>query len=110
MAVVKASSTWPGPDVDVLRVFVEPTPLPWGAEVADEDLVLFRLLDSREEASGQIVGLEILGFLSFDQWGDIPESVSHWRLAGMEPLALVDALKQLQREYRQQTSAGKRVA
>ena len=50
---VDASFTWLGPDVDVLRVFVEPTPEPWSAEVIDEDVLLFRALDEREELSNR---------------------------------------------------------
>ncbi len=65
MATVTASLVWDGPAADVLRLFMEPTSELVGAAVHDEDIVLFRILDEKQEPTGDIVGIEIVGFLDF---------------------------------------------
>jgi hypothetical protein len=105
MATVTASLTWPGPEVDVLRLFVEPTPEPWGAEVIDEDVLLFRALDDREELTDRIAGLEIVGFLDFDRWEDLPETELQWRLPTRQPQPLPDLLRYVQSELRARVEA-----
>ncbi|HEY7035283.1 MAG TPA: hypothetical protein VH482_28350 [Thermomicrobiales bacterium] len=105
MATVTASFTWPGPDTDVLRIFVEPTPEPWGAEAVDEDVLLFRALNDREELTDRIAGLEIVGFLDFDRWEDLPETDLQWRLPGQPAQPLADLLRTLQPELRARVEA-----
>jgi hypothetical protein len=102
MVTVKASMTWPGPQTDVLKLFVEPTPDDWGTEVYDGDLVLFRALDRQGEPAGEVVGLEIVGFLDFDRWEDLPRLDLLWQLPGQEPLPLKDLLQREQRRLRAQ--------
>ncbi len=106
MAIVSASCTWAGPVVDVLRLFVEPTPGHWGVEVCeDPDVVLFRALDECEEPTGEIAGLEIVGFLTFDRWQELPELGLRWQLPGQEPLPLRELLQREQRRLRAQAGA-----
>ena len=94
------SFTWPGPDVDVLRLFVEPTPMPWGVDPVDEDIAVFRVLDERERETKRVAGIEIVGFLRFDCGDDLPTLPTLWRLPGEEPRALADFLRSLQAELR----------
>uniref|UniRef100_A0A831X902 Uncharacterized protein n=1 Tax=Thermorudis peleae TaxID=1382356 RepID=A0A831X902_9BACT len=82
-------------------MFVEPA-LPSGAVVHDEDLILYRALDQNEEPTGPITGIEVIGFLEFDRWEDLPQLDLLWQLPGQEPLPLDELLKRLQRELRQQ--------
>jgi hypothetical protein len=106
--IVNASICWDGPSRDILMVFVEPTPDPWGAtsdDVGDDVLdliVVFRALDENEEATGEVAGLEILDFLIFDRWDAIPRFPMLWQLPGREPLPLDELLKRVQRELREQ--------
>ena len=82
-------------------MFVEPA-LPSGAVVHDEDLILYRALDRNEEPTGPVTGIEVIGFLEFDRWEDLPQLDLLWQLPGQEPLPLDELLRRLQRELRQQ--------
>src|SRR5215208_1781002 len=95
METVTASLTWGGPDDDVLRVFVEPTPEPWGVADFEGDVSLLRALDDRAQATGPLAGVEIAAFLQFDQWGDLPRDPL-WQIPGWEPLPLDVLLKREQ--------------
>lgn len=105
MDSVRASITWDGPAVDILRVFVEPSPSS-GVEVHDEAVVLFRALDEEEEPTGEVTGVEIVTFLSYDQWDALPDLGILWQVPGWEPLPLVEVLKRKQQELRQRHKAG----
>ncbi len=105
MVTVPASIIWDGPTIDILRVFVDLMPAS-GVEVIDEDVVLFRALDEDEEPTGEVTGVEIIGFLSFDRWGDIPALPLRWQLQGAEPLSLTELLMHLQQDLRQRREAG----
>ncbi len=102
--------TWPGPQTDVLKVFVEPTTDDWGTEVYNGDIVIFRAMDSRGEPTGEIAGLEIVGFLDFDRWDALPKLDVLWQLPGQEPLPLEELLKRAQRRLRAQAEQAERVA
>ena len=104
MDTVRASIVWDGPSIDILRVFIEPA-VDGGAAVHDEDIVLFRALDENEEPSGAITGAEIVGFLEFDRWDNLPDLGLLWQLPGRKPLPLDDLLKRVQKELRQQAKA-----
>lgn len=104
MATVRASLIWDGPERDILRLFIEPTP-DWGVTYHDADVALLRELDEREEATGRIAGLEILDFLKFDRWDDLPGFDLLWQLPGQEPLPLGELLKREQRRLREATPA-----
>ncbi len=91
MDVVTASFMWGGPDHDVLCVFVEPTPEPWGTQIVDGDVSVFRVLDEHEEATGPVAGVEVIDFLRFDDWNALPRLDLLWQIPGWEPLPL-DAL------------------
>ncbi|GEM_PF-1038016 len=97
MAVMKASITWPGRDNDVLRLFVEPTPEDW---IVDPDetglLAVFHEVDPDERETGRIAGVEIIDFLEFERWADLPDLDMLWQLPGQEPLPLETLLRRVQ--------------
>jgi hypothetical protein len=84
------------------------TPLPpyYSADPSDADpgFVLYRRTESededREEEFGEIIGLEILDFLEFDQWGLVPHLLHDWQLPGWPPLPLNKLLQRLQANLR----------
>lgn len=103
MATVSAWAWWPGPETNVLRLFSDPMPEdvvsdPW---VDDDDVTLYTKLGERDGARGQIVGIEIIDFLDFDRWDDLPKLDARWQLPDWEPLPLDELLKRVQRELRQ---------
>jgi hypothetical protein len=108
MDIVKASIMWAGPRNDLLQVFVEPTPDMWGVtwddlpDDIDVEFVVFRELDANEEPTGRVAGVEILDFLRFDRWDAVPRFPLLWQLPGWEPLPLVDLLRRLQPQLREQ--------
>jgi hypothetical protein len=110
METVKASIMWPGPDVDVLTLFVEPTPDLWEADPVDDDweFMVLRALDENEQETGEIAGVEMIGFLDFDRWEDLPEIPLLWQLPGWEPLPLEELLKREQQLLREKASASPR--
>lgn len=103
MGTVKASFTWDGAKRDILRVFVEPTP-PWTSDPIDERLVVFVALDENDKETGDIAGIEILDFLKFDRWNDLPKLPLLWQFSSWEPLALEALLKRAQRELQARES------
>lgn len=96
MEKVRASIVWPGPEIDVLRLFVEPGPPLWEADPIDDEFAVFLTLDEDEQETGEIAGFEILGFLGFDRWEALPELPVLWQVADWEPLPIVDLLKREQ--------------
>ena len=98
---------WAGPRNDLLQVFIEPTPEPWGVtwddlpDDLDYEFVVFRELDANEEPTGPVAGIEILDFLCFDRWDAVPRLPLLWQLPGAEPLPLVELLRRLQPELRE---------
>jgi len=84
---------------------MEPTSELVGAAVHDEDIVLFRILDEKQEPTGDIVGIEIVGFLDFHRWEDLPRLPIEWRLPGCEALPLIEFLKREQTNLRRRASA-----
>ncbi len=104
METVTASYMWPGPDLDVLTLFVEPTP-DWGADPIDFEICVYRVLDENEQYTDAVAGVEIVGFLDFDRWGDLPPLRILWRVPGWEALPLEDVLRRVQQSLRLRTSA-----
>ena len=106
METVRASITWPGADIDVIRLFVEPTP-DWAADPLEEDttVAVLRVLDENERYTDQVAGIEIVGFLDFDRWDELPRLDMLWRLPGEEPLPLEELLRRKQRELREHEKA-----
>lgn len=102
METVSASLWWP-PEIDVLHLYVEPMPELWMAEPVGETglVAIYRELDEREEETGRVAGAEVVGFLDFDSWDDIPDLGLLWQLPGEEPLPLVDLLKRVQLQLRE---------
>jgi hypothetical protein len=102
MDVVKATTDFYR---DVLRLWVEPIPGPFSADVQGFDIVIWRLLDQDDEPTGEPVGVEIDGFSGFDEWDGLPELPLLWQYRDWEPLPLVELLKRLQQELRARAEA-----
>lgn len=99
MEIVDASITWTGPESDVLALYREP-PVSWEADPVDFDLAILRGLNEAEQETGEIVGVEIVGFLTFDRWSDLPDLPRLWRLPSQSPLPLKELLQRQQAELR----------
>jgi hypothetical protein len=104
METLRTSATW-SPDADRYCLWVDD--VAGSAFVPDplEDYPLAALLlelDDTERETGRIAGFEILGFLDFDRWEDLPKLDLLWQLPGQEPLPLKDLLKREQRRLRAQ--------
>jgi hypothetical protein len=112
VTTVGASICWDGPERDILIVFVEPAIMEWIVDPLEEalDVAFFLEVDDAEakepRETGRIAGVEIVGFLEFDQWAALPDLPLHWQLGDWEPLPLVDLLKRLQLELRARADAG----
>ncbi len=102
MAVVKASIVWSGIDNDILQLFVEPMPSAWIVDPDDTGiLAVFREVDRAEQETGRIAGIEIIEFLEFERWADLPNLNVLWQLPGQDPLPLTIALQRVQHQLRQ---------
>lgn len=103
VGIVKASFNWDDPERDILRLFVEPTPSLWEIDPDDEYQVLvLRVLDENEEMTDGIAGVEMIDFLHFERWDDLPELPMLWQIPGWEPLPLMDVLKRGQALLREE--------
>lgn len=94
-----------GPGKDVLTLFVEPTPSLWVADPIDDGIAVFRVLDEHGEETGEIAGVEIIDFLTFDRWEDLPDLPMKWQLDGLEPLPLRELLRKIQQTVRREKVA-----
>ena len=108
MAIVKSSMSWSGSMGDVLSLWVDDPRVPsWLTFSTDHDLVaLFLEVDEDENETGRVAGLEIVGFLEFEAWDELPDLGLLWQVADWEPLPLVDLLQREQQALRQQQTAG----
>lgn len=85
---------------DVLMVLREPSFGYYGASSGDP--LVARLVSTD---TGELVGVEIVGFLEFEEWDAVPDAPGVlWKLPGEEPLPLRDLLKGQQRELRTASS------
>lgn len=101
METVRASVLWDGPERDIAILFVEPTPVPWQVDPDDElEVSILRVLDENEEMTDKIAGIEIMDFLQFDRWNDLPNLSLLWQLPGWEPLPADKLLRRVQQEFR----------
>lgn len=102
METVRATVWWP-PEIDVLHLYVEPPIDYWMADpVGKSGLVaLYQEVDEHDEETGRVVGLEIIDFLEFSWWDDIPDLRFLWQLPDEEPMPLVDLLKRVQLRLRE---------
>jgi hypothetical protein len=115
LETVRASFSWSGPDDDRLYAFVEPFRRHWIADSVDGPdpsvasgsvFVLWELdrdpdeLGPGDEAreTGRVAGIEMLDFLRFDRWDELPTLPMLWQLPGWEPLPLDEMLKRKHRE------------
>jgi hypothetical protein len=114
MATVKARVVWDGADAyphDVLSIIADPEPAGWMTEpLGDFSLAIYRELERDGEETERIVGVEVIGFLAFEDWDALPKLDVLWELPGQEPLPLEDLLKRLQRELRERAPAAARGA
>jgi hypothetical protein len=71
---------------------------------ADPRFVLYRETETEDadagDTLGEVVGLEILDFLDFDQWDLVPSLVQDWQLSDWPPLPLSELLRRLQAKLR----------
>lgn len=97
METTRAYIFWTGPENDVLMLLREPTPL-WLANPVDDEyqFLILLTLDESEEETGDVAGIKILDFLTFDRWTKIPDFPLLWELEDWEPLPMVDLLKRAQ--------------
>lgn len=99
-------AAWGGPDRDVLAVLPD-----WTGEFSaallddhdDVDVVVYRVLDNDEEATGEIVGIEILDFLDFSEWSLIPALPVKWSINNGPAGTPRAALQDFQRKLRART-------
>lgn len=107
--VVRAWFWWPGAEIDVLRLFSGHGIPTYNTETIDEfgEIAIFREVDEQEQETGRVVGLEIVDFLDFDRWEDLPRFEFLWQLPDREPLPLDELLRRVQQELRQQVMAAK---
>lgn len=106
MEIVRASATWGGPESNVYTLYVEPTPELWEADRLDDSLVfIYRVLDENEQETEEVAGVEIIGFLEFEEWDVLPKLPLLWQFPGWEPLPLEKLLKKVQHEFRAEARA-----
>ena len=100
MGARRVSAIWGGAERDVLTVLPLSRPGAYGADPSDRDdrLVLYRRLDDRGEATGEVVGVEIDGFPDFDRWEALPALAELWQLLDREPVPPTDLLRRLLEE------------
>lgn len=100
METVEASVVWDGPQRDILMLFVEPLMDLWQVDpvCTPGELNILQELNEDEEETGRIAGVEIVGFLDFDWWDDVPDLSFLWHVRGYAPMPLRDVLQHLQRE------------
>lgn len=98
MAARRVGVSWGGTDWDIIVVEILARLPPYGADPSEDEasLVFYRLLDGEDEATGEVVGLEIDDFLEFDRWNLIPDTADLWQLGEDVPRPPVDLLKNLQ--------------
>ena len=105
MEIVDASFTWGGPESNVLTLYVEPTPALWMADLVTYwPEFIYMVQDENEQETGEVAGVEIVGFLEFDDWGALPELPMLWQFPGWEPLPLEALLKRVQANLRAQAA------
>ncbi|MDP9477279.1 MAG: hypothetical protein M3R38_16630 [Actinomycetota bacterium] len=104
METVKADLSWSGPDHDVLTLFVVPRPEEWTPVSIDGESSLFVVADRDDseisDKEEEVAGAEIVGFLGFEEWKELPDLNLLWQVGDGEPLPLEELLKRKQRELR----------
>lgn len=100
MEVVDARIVWSAAS-HVLMLLREPTP-PWRALPVEADplVAVLAAVDEDGRETGEVAGMEIVGFLWFERWDGIPEVPGLWRLPDRKPEPFLELLKGEQRELR----------
>ena len=100
MEIVEARVVWSAAS-HVFMAIREPTP-PWRALPVEADplVAVLAAVDEDGRETGEVAGMEIVGFLWFERWYGIPDVPGLWRLPGREPEPFVGLLKGQQRELR----------
>lgn len=62
-------------------------------------------LDDDERDTGRVAGVEIIGFLAFNRWQDVPSIPNLWKLPEEMPLSLEELLRLEQARVRGRTAA-----
>lgn len=103
METIRMSYSWGGPTRDVLAV-IDVTAPEFSAALLDDyddpEVVVYRVLDHDEEPNGDIVGIEIVGFLDFDRWEEIPVLPMRWSIGDGPARSPREALHDLQERFR----------
>lgn len=107
METRRVSPIWGGARRDILTLLLDDHLPPYGADISDQDdrVILYRALDARDEATGDIVGVEIDDFAGverddstgFDHWDALADLPPEWRFPGEESFTVVESLKRVQR-------------
>jgi len=102
METKRMMAAWGGPERDVLAILPGyPTPDFSGVPLNESgELVAYELLDGAEEPTGEIVGVEIVGFLEFDEWDEIPDLPVRWSINDGPAESPKEALRILQGQLR----------
>lgn len=109
MDIVKATASW-SEETGVYCLWAEPPATSFDPESFDStglSSILWEL-DEQGRGTGRVAGVELVGFLDFDEWDAAPELPILWQLPGWEPLPLDELLKRKQNELRQQAPAATR--
>lgn len=109
MSIRPVMAHWRGPRIDMLTVLVIDA-ITTGYEASldfeEEGVVYYRALDesdeadTADEATGEIVGIEIDDFLTFDHWSALQPMTDLWQLGDREALIPVLLLLDIQRQLR----------
>ncbi len=102
MDTIKVTMMWDAAR-DVLALYREPAGYAFTPDPLDDYPIASTLLelDESERETGRVAGFEIVGFRDFDRWDAIPDTGLLWQLPGREPLPLLDLLRRVQREIKQ---------
>lgn len=103
METTSAYLFWTGPENDVLMLLREPTPL-WLADPVDDEyqFLILMTLDENEQETGDVAGIKILDFLTFDRWDQIPEFSVLWQVEDWTPAPMPELLRRIQIQYRKE--------
>ncbi|HLI51681.1 MAG TPA: hypothetical protein VKU87_07790 [Thermomicrobiaceae bacterium] len=88
--------SWPGIDIDVLRLYIEPRRDNWEAAFVNGNPEVALLYAGEGEQIDQLAAVEIVGFSTFAAWDDLPDLPLRWRLAGEAPMTLRQLIRELQ--------------
>lgn len=96
MDTITVCYSWPGLDIDVLRLYIEPRRDNWEAVFVNGSPEVALLYQGDSDELEQLSGLEIVGFSTFADWEDLPDLPFWWRLVDEAPMTLRQLIMELQ--------------